>query len=70
MEKGRMSGSKVLLAAAVLIVAAIPAIAMGQRPNDPVHYRGAPGPLAGAGLPFLGIGYGVYWLFRRRRKLD
>ena len=32
MEKGRMSGSKVLLAAAVLIVAAIPAIAMGQRP--------------------------------------
>jgi hypothetical protein len=30
--------------------------------------RGAPSPIAGAGLPFLGIGYGVYWLIRRRRK--
>ena len=30
--------------------------------------RGAPGPIAGAGLPFLGIGYGVYWLIRRRRR--
>jgi hypothetical protein len=30
--------------------------------------HGAPGPIAGAGLPFLGIGYGVYWLIRRRRN--
>lgn len=30
--------------------------------------RGAPGPIAGAGLPFLGIAYGVYWLIRRRRR--
>jgi hypothetical protein len=27
-----------------------------------------PGPLAGAGLPFIAVGYGVYWLIRRRRK--
>jgi hypothetical protein len=27
-----------------------------------------PGPLAGAGLPFIAVGYGVYWLLRRRRK--
>ena len=28
----------------------------------------APGPIAGAGLPFLAIGYGVYWLVKRRRR--
>jgi hypothetical protein len=32
---------------------------------------GAPGPIAGAGLPILAIGYGVYWLVKRfRRKTD
>jgi hypothetical protein len=30
--------------------------------------HGAPGPLAGAGLPVIAVGYGVYWLVRRRRK--
>jgi drug/metabolite transporter (DMT)-like permease len=34
-------------------------------------YRGAPGPIAGAGLPVLAaIGYGVYWLVKRRRKAE
>ena len=27
-----------------------------------------PGPLAGAGLPFIAVGYGVYWLTRRYRR--
>ena len=31
------------------------------------HVSGAPGPIAGAGLPILAIGYGVYWLIKRRR---
>jgi hypothetical protein len=30
--------------------------------------RGAPGPIAGAGLPFLALGAGAYWLIKRRRK--
>jgi len=32
--------------------------------------HGAPGPIAGAGLPFLAVGYGVYWLIKRRRRAD
>ena len=32
--------------------------------------HGAPGPIAGAGLPVLAVGYGVYWLIKRRRKSD
>ena len=31
--------------------------------------NGAPGPVAGAGLP-IAIGYWVYWLVRRRRKVN
>ena len=33
-------------------------------------YQGAPGPIAGAGLPFLAVGYGIYWIIKRRRKAD
>ena len=32
--------------------------------------HGAPAPIAGAGLPMLVVGYGVYWLIMRRRKTD
>jgi hypothetical protein len=28
----------------------------------------APGPIVGAGLPALAVGYGVYWLTKRRRR--
>ena len=40
---------------------------------DPAFARveGAPGPIAGAGLPILAVGYGAYWLVKRyRRKTD
>lgn len=42
------------------------ALKTGDYKNGGVH--GAPGPIAGAGLPFLAIGYGVYWLIKRRRQ--
>jgi hypothetical protein len=38
-----------------------------DNPNNP-HYGGAPGPIAGAGLPILAVGYGAYWLVRRYRR--
>jgi hypothetical protein len=30
----------------------------------------APGPIAGAGLPLLAVGFGVYWMIKRRRKAN
>jgi opacity protein-like surface antigen len=68
---------KAILAAVVLTMALLsPAFAgdgqgqngQGQNGNG---LRGAPVPLMGAGLPGLaiGIGYGVYWLVRRRRNV-
>jgi hypothetical protein len=39
-------------------------------PVPPSPYHGAPGPIAGAGLPFVAVGFGVYWLIRRRRKAE
>jgi len=42
----------------------------GGNNNNQGGYSGAPGPVVGAGLPVLAIGYGVYWLVKRRRRTD
>jgi len=38
--------------------------------NQGGGFHGAPGPIAGASLPVLAVGFGVYWLVRRRRKAN
>jgi hypothetical protein len=65
---------KLTLACAFLAVLSLPALAgqngQGQNGNGQGGngYHGAPGPIAGAGLPILAVGYGAYWLVRRYRR--
>jgi LPXTG-motif cell wall-anchored protein len=41
----------------------------GQNNNNQGRgFRGAPGPLVGAGLPVLLIGGGIYWIVRRKKR--
>jgi uncharacterized protein YdeI (BOF family) len=40
----------------------------GGNNNQGGGYHGAPGPIVGASLPVLAVGFGVYWLVRRRRR--
>ena len=69
---------KLALCAALMVVA-LPALSMAKDKDSDGgdHDRndrgghgthGVPGPLVGAGLPFIAVGYGVYWLVRRRRR--
>jgi hypothetical protein len=59
----------VALVAAIIVVSLDPAFAqdlLRQSPPGPV--RGAPGPIAGAGLVSVLVGGIGYWLFKRFRK--
>ncbi len=55
-----------LFAVSILATAVSPALAGAFR--NPNQFKGAPGPIVGAGLPVLGLGYGAYWLLRRYRR--
>ena len=71
---------KLIIASALLGALCVPALAgggndQGQNNNDQGNNgggtHGVPGPLVGAGLPVLAVGYGAYWLLcRYRRKSD
>jgi hypothetical protein len=58
-----------LFALAGAMVLSSPNLANAQTPSSaPATARGAPGPIVGAGLPVLAVGFGVYWLIKRRRR--
>ena len=52
---------------AVSTIVALPALSQSTV-TDAAKRRPAPGPIVGAGLPVLAVGYGVYWLVTRRRR--
>ena len=54
--------------ALLLALGVIPALAKSDNGNGNGQVKGAPGPLAGAGLPVLLVGGGIYWIVRRRKK--
>jgi hypothetical protein len=55
-----------------LTLISLPALAAheGENHGHPSSHVDAPAPLIGASVPGLAIGYGVYLLIRRRRKLN
>ena len=61
---------------ALLVALSVPALAKNDKGNqgngngngNGGNVRGAPGPLAGAGLPVLLIGGGIYWIVRRQKQ--
>ena len=59
---------------ALLLALSVPALAKNDKGNqgngngNGGNVRGAPGPLAGAGLPVLLVGGGIYWVVRRRQR--
>lgn len=63
----RMQPKKLLAAALVLILAASPGVA--RNGGNGHHYGwGVPGPIAGAGLGYLALLSGGYYLYRRWRR--
>jgi hypothetical protein len=61
----RILAGLALVAITIVLVGAADSTFAGPSP------LGAPGPIAGAGLPILAVGFGVYWLVKRfRRKTD
>jgi hypothetical protein len=59
---------KTVIAMAALLTLLLPVSAVAQIAAPAKKAHGGPGPVVGAGLPVIAVGYGVYWLIRRRRR--
>jgi hypothetical protein len=64
---------KTLMLSLVLLTAvSLPSMVQSQTarptPCSTATCRGAPGPIVGAGIPILAIGFGAYWLAKRLRR--
>jgi hypothetical protein len=61
-----------LLTLVLLTALSLPSMVQSQAatplPCSACSVRGAPGPIAGAGLSVLAIGFGAYWLAKRLRR--
>ena len=70
MKRSRIAGLALISA---LTLSPLPALAAcehdGHCEATPANgHMDAPVPLLGAGIPGLAIGFGVYWLIRRRQR--
>jgi hypothetical protein len=66
MKSSIIMKSSTMMAAAVSFAAiTLPTLAIAGIPA-PIHP--VPGPIVGAGLPIIAVGYGAYWLVRRLRR--
>ena len=59
---------KIVTAIVASTILISPAFAHERGDDNGYHYHGAPGPIVGASLPVLAVGFGVYWLVRRARR--
>jgi hypothetical protein len=65
----RMAALAFLLGTLASPVFTVATLAQSPTPCSTCGYRGAPGPIIGAGLPVMVmVGFGVYWLVKRRSK--
>jgi hypothetical protein len=64
------TASAFLATALTLLPLTTETFAQGTPTTSTISHRAAPGPLVGAGPVGLviGVGYGVYWLVKRRRR--